>query len=78
MGTSRRSNVQVSIAIQAGQIASVSITRATTEYPTRLIANLPSQVVARQSAQVDMVSGATYSSQAFRGAVLQALQRAET
>ena len=77
VGTSRRGNVQVSVLIQAGRIATVNITGATTEYPIRLIASLPAEVVSRQSAQVDLVSGATYSSQAFRSAVLQAMQRAQ-
>jgi uncharacterized protein with FMN-binding domain len=76
-GTSRRGNVQVSLTIQGGRIANVNITGATTEYPTRDIANLPGQVVSRQSAQIDIVSGATYSSLAFGGAVQQALQRAQ-
>jgi|SRR5579864_7636471 len=78
VGTSRRGDVQVSLAVQGGRIASVSITAATTQYPTRFIAGLPAQVVSRQSAQVDMVSGATYSALAFRGAVQQALQRAQS
>jgi len=77
VGTSRRGNVQVSLLIESGHIATVNITGATTEYPTRDIASLPAEVVSRQSAQIDTVSGATYSSQAFRSAVLQALQRAE-
>lgn len=77
-GTSRRGDVQVSVAIQSGRISSVAITAATTQYPTRLIAGLPAQVVSRQSAQVDSVSGATFSSLAFRSAVLQALQRAQS
>jgi uncharacterized protein with FMN-binding domain len=76
-GTSRRGDVQVSLTVQSGRIASVNITGATTQYPTRDIANLPGQVVSRQSAQIDTVSGATYSSLAFRAAVQQALQRAQ-
>jgi uncharacterized protein with FMN-binding domain len=77
VGTSRRGNVQVSLSVQGGRIASVNITGATTEYPTRDIAGLPAQVVSRQSPQIDIVSGATYSSLAFRGAVQQALQKAQ-
>ena len=77
LGTSRRGDVQVSLSVQGGRIASVNITGANTQYPTRFIANLPGQVISRQSAQVDVVSGATYSSLAFRGAVQQALQRAQ-
>jgi uncharacterized protein with FMN-binding domain len=75
-GTSRRGDVWVSVQIQDGRIANVSITRSTLQYPLRDIANLPAQVVQRQSAQVDNVSRATYSSQAFRGAVTQALAAA--
>jgi len=77
LGTSRRGNVQVSLVVQAGRIATVTITGATTQYPTRLIAGLPAQVVSHQSAQVNSVSGATYSSLAFRAAVQQALQSAQ-
>ena len=77
VGTSRRGNVQVSLSVQSGRISSVNITGASTEYPTRDIASLPGQVVSRQSAQIDIISGATYSSLAFRGAVQQALQKAQ-
>jgi uncharacterized protein with FMN-binding domain len=76
-GTSRRGDIQVSLSVQNGRVASVNITSATTQYPTRLIAGLPGEVIARQSAQVDTISGATFSSLAFRGAVQQALQRAQ-
>jgi uncharacterized protein with FMN-binding domain len=75
-GSSRRGNVWVSIEIQAGRIANVTITRSTLQYPVRDIAGLPAQVVQRQTAQVDIVSRATFSSQAFRGAVSQALSKA--
>ncbi len=77
MGTSRRGSVQVSVTIQSGRIASVTIGRVSTEYPVSDIARLPGEVVSRQSAQVDVVSGATFSSIAFRGAVQQALQQAQ-
>jgi uncharacterized protein with FMN-binding domain len=75
-GTSRRGDVWVSLQVQGGRIANVSITRSTLQYPLRDIASLPSEVVQRQSAQVDIVSRATYSSMAFRGAVTQALAAA--
>jgi uncharacterized protein with FMN-binding domain len=76
-GSSRRGSVQVSVTIQSGRIASVTIGRVSTEYPVSDIARLPGEVVSRQSAQVDVVSGATFSSIAFRGAVQQALQQAQ-
>lgn len=75
-GSSRRGDVWVQVQVQGGRIANVTITRSTLQYPLRDIAGLPSQVVQRQSAQVDIVSRATYSSQAFRGAVSQALSKA--
>jgi len=75
-GSSRRGDVWVSVQVQSGRIADVTITRSTLQYPLRDIAGLPSQVVQRQSAQVDIVSRATYSSQAFRQAVSQALSKA--
>ncbi len=75
-GSSRRGDVWVSVQIQGGRIANVTITRSTLQYPLRDIVNLPSEVVQRQTAQVDIVSRATYSSMAFRGAVSQALASA--
>jgi uncharacterized protein with FMN-binding domain len=75
-GTSRRGDVWVQVQVTGGRIANVTITRSTLQYPLRDIAALPQQVVQRQSAQVDLVSRATYSSQAFRGAVSQALASA--
>src|SRR5262249_18065605 len=75
-GSSRRGDVWVSVAIAGGQITNVTITKSTLHYPLRDIAGLPAQVVQRQSAQVDPVSRATYSSQAFKTAVSQALAAA--
>ena len=75
-GTSRRGDISVALTIQNGKVTGVKITRATTYYPTSDIARLPGQVVSRQSANVDFVSGATDSSLAFRGGVAQALSRA--
>ena len=75
-GTSRRGNVTVSVTVTSGKISNVSITSVTTQYPVSRIAALPGQVVSRQSGQVDNVSGATYSAQAFRIAVQAALAAA--
>ncbi|MBV9542900.1 MAG: FMN-binding protein [Chloroflexi bacterium] len=75
-GTSRRGDVWVDVTVQGGQITNVNITRSTLQYPLRDIAGLPGEVVQRQSAQVDTVSRATYSSMAFKGAVSQALSQA--
>jgi uncharacterized protein with FMN-binding domain len=77
-GTSRRGGFRVAVTIQAGAITNVAITQSTTQYPASRVAALPGQVVARQSAQVDRVSGATFSTQAFQQAVQQALAQATT
>src|SRR2546428_4466666 len=65
-GTSRRGGFDVAVTIAGGRITNAAITRAFTEYPAARVAALPAQVVARQSAGVDKVTGATYSSQAFQ------------
>jgi len=75
-GTDTGQGVWVQVQVMAGRIANVTITRSTLQYPLRDIAGLPQQVVQRQTAQVDLVSRATYSSMAFRGAVSQALASA--
>jgi len=76
-GTSRRGGFEVAVTVRAGRISDVAITRVTTQYPVSRVAALPAQVVARQSAQVDRVSGATYSVQAFQRAVQAALAPAQ-
>lgn len=75
-GQSRRGGVWVGVTVTDGKISSVTITKSTLQYPVRDIAGLPDQVLKRQSASVDVVSGATYSTQAFRSAVTQALANA--
>jgi uncharacterized protein with FMN-binding domain len=77
-GTSRRGGFRVAVTIQSGAITNVAFTQVTTQYPVSRVAGLPAQVVARQSAQVDRVSGATFSTQAFQQAVQQALALAGT
>jgi len=72
-GTSRRGGFEVAVTIQGGRITDVQFTRVTTQYPVSRVAGLPAQVIARQSAQVDRISGATYSVQAFQQAVENAL-----
>lgn len=75
-GTSRRGGVGVAVTVQGGRITNVAFTDVTTQYPVSRIAALPGQVLARQSAQVDRISGATFSVQAFQQAVQQALAQA--
>jgi uncharacterized protein with FMN-binding domain len=77
-GTSRRGGLSVTVTVQGGRITNVQITAVNTEYPVSRIASLPSMVVKGQTANVNVVSGATYSSQAFKQAVQQALAQAAT
>ncbi|MEK8127134.1 FMN-binding protein [Paenibacillus filicis] len=76
-GTNRFGTVDVDVTITHGKITAVEITRSATRYPERYIDALPGEVIARQSAQIDTVSGATRSSEDFINAVLAALRQAE-
>jgi uncharacterized protein with FMN-binding domain len=67
----------VAVSIQGGVITNVQITSVNTEYPVSRIASLPGAVVKQQTASVNVISGATYSSQAFKQAVQQALAVAQ-
>lgn len=75
-GTSRHGDIEASVEIREGHIVSAKITQCLTRYSCSWIDDLPSQVTARQSAEVDFVSGATHSSDAFRGAIADALTKA--
>jgi len=77
-GTSRMGNIAVAVTMEGGHITAVQITGSTTHYPTSRISQLPGEVVAAQSTNIKLVSGATYSSQAFQQAVTQALAQAAT
>jgi uncharacterized protein with FMN-binding domain len=75
-GTSRFGTVSVSVSVSADRITNVQITKITTSFPASRIASLPAQVVQTQTSNVNVVTGATYSSQAFKQAVQQALAQA--
>ena len=75
-GRCRHGSIQASVAIEGGQIVATEITQCLTRYSCSWISNLPGQVVTRQSATVDYVSGATESTDAFYDAVSSALAAA--
>jgi uncharacterized protein with FMN-binding domain len=75
-GTSALGDVTVSVTVSGDKITNVQITKVTTKFPVSRIASLPAQVIQNQSANVNVVTGATYSSQAFRQAVQLALSQA--
>jgi uncharacterized protein with FMN-binding domain len=76
-GTSRHGDIQAGIEIKGGRITAAWIQQCLTRYSCSWIAALPGQVVARQSPEVDYVSGATQSTNAFYYAVVEALSRAK-
>jgi uncharacterized protein with FMN-binding domain len=76
-GTSRHGDIEATVEIRGGRIVSAYISACLTRYPCSRISRLPPQVVARQSADVDFVSGATQSTNAFYYAVYEALTKAK-
>ena len=76
-GYSRHGNIEAQVVIENGRIASATISQCRTRYSCSVIDRLPPQVAQRQSPDVDYVSGATQSADAFYGAVVEALGKAK-
>lgn len=76
-GYSRHGNIEATIVIDAGRILSANISQCRTRYSCDVIDKLIPQVAQRQSPDVDYVSGATQSADAFYGAVVEALSKAK-
>jgi len=76
-GHCRHGDIQASVTIQDGRITSTSVAQCWTRYSCSWVAHLPGQVVTRQSPDVDYVSGATESANAFYWAVIDALTKAK-
>jgi len=76
-GSCRHGDIQATVTIEAGRIASAEITDCQTRYPCDLIEALPGQVVMKQTANVRRIGGATESSDAFYWAVTEALKQAK-
>jgi uncharacterized protein with FMN-binding domain len=76
-GTSRHGDIQASVIISDGKILSAKISLCYTRYSCSVIDPLPPQVAVRQSPEVDYVSGATQSTNAFYYAVIEALSKAK-
>jgi uncharacterized protein with FMN-binding domain len=84
-GSCRHGDIEASVQIQDGKIVTATITQCLTRYscswisprvPNPVLPDLPREVVERQSAKVDYVSGATESSYAFADAITAALSKA--
>jgi uncharacterized protein with FMN-binding domain len=76
-GYCRHGDIQASVVIEQGRIKSAAIARCLTRYSCSWIDSLLPQVSERQTADVDWVSGASESSDAFHQAVADALAKAK-
>ncbi|MFD1675335.1 FMN-binding protein [Alicyclobacillus fodiniaquatilis] len=77
-GSNDIGSVEVAVVIKNGKIADVQITSCDTHYPESFIdPQLPQEVVATQSPNVNVVSGATKSTEDFETAVYEALSQAQ-
>ena len=75
-GSSRHGDIQAQVVIEHGKILGATIAQCLTRYSCDVIDMLPPQVAQRQSADVDYVSRATESANAFYYAVTDALSKA--
>ena len=76
-GTCRHGDIQAQVVIEGGRITKASIAQCLTRYSCDVIGRLPPEVTQRQSAEVDYVSGATQSANAFYYALVDALAKAK-
>lgn len=76
-GSNRRGSIQVAVKIKNDKITDVTISDYGMHYSESDVDGLPDEVVQKQSASVNNVSGATYSTQAFQDAIQDALSQAQ-
>ncbi|HEY3042574.1 MAG TPA: FMN-binding protein [Vicinamibacterales bacterium] len=72
-GYSRHGDIQAAVVVQDGRVVSAEITQCLTRYSCSVIDMLPAQVLSRQNAFVDLISGATESANAYSNAIYRAL-----
>lgn len=77
LGSNRRGSIQVAVTVKDDKITDVEISDFAMHYSESDVMGLPDEVLQKQSAQLDNVSGATYSTEAFEGAVQDALSQAQ-
>ncbi len=75
-GSSRHGDIEVRIEVAGEKVVYAEISRCMTRWPCTLVERLPGQVIERQTADVDIITGATASSDAFYLAVLDAFSTA--
>ena len=76
VGKSRHGDIEATVVIKGGRIQSAAVSRCMTRYACSVIDELPPQVAQRQSPEVDYVSGATESTNAFYYGLVEALSKA--
>jgi uncharacterized protein with FMN-binding domain len=76
-GSSRHGDIQAAVVVTDGRIVSAIIAQCKTMYSCYVIEKLPPEVAQRQNPNVDSISGATESSDAFYWAVIDALTKAK-
>jgi uncharacterized protein with FMN-binding domain len=76
-GTCRHGDIEATVTVAAGRITSARVSQCLTRYSCSLIDPIIPEVVVRQSPEVDYVSGATQSTNAFYYAVIEALAKAK-
>ncbi len=76
-GSCRHGDIQAQVTIEGGKITVARISQCLTRYSCDVIGRLPPEVLQRQSAEVDWVTGATQSADAFSYAVSDALSKAK-
>lgn len=75
-GSNRRGSIGVKVTLTNDKITDVEISHFAMHYSEKDVVGLPEEVIQKQSAQVQNVSGATYSTQAFQDAIQDALTQA--
>ena len=76
-GYSRHGDIEATVVVESGRIVSADISQCRTRYSCNVVDRLPGQILSRQRAAVDVVSGATESAYAFEDAVIEALAKAK-
>lgn len=76
-GTSRHGDIKAQVVIRDGRIVEAGIASCETRYPCDVIGDIIAQPVARQSPEVDHVSRATESADAYYYGLVEALKEAQ-
>jgi uncharacterized protein with FMN-binding domain len=76
-GQSYHGDIEASVTIKDGRIVDARVVTCATRYPCSVITGILDQPVLRQSPDVDRVSSATESSDAYYGALVVALKKSQ-